>query len=171
MRPDLFYPTPLGEGRLLLLIDAFSDSTKSLEGRTKLAKLDFFLRYPAYLGRALAVQGVPEIPLSDQEKENVEARMVRYKFGPWDPAYYSLLGTLIGKGLVEPVPLRLGIGYRTTATGRDFAERLSHSPGWTDLNDRCRLLRRYMDRTGSWLKNFVYEHFPEVAAKEQGALL
>ena len=55
MRRDLFLPTPEAEGRLLLLIDAFTGATRSLEGRTKLAKLDFLLRYPNYLRRALAI--------------------------------------------------------------------------------------------------------------------
>src|SRR6266480_7920176 len=67
LRPELFYPSPLGEGRLLILIDAFTSSSKSLEGRTKLAKLDFLLRYPAHLERALAVRGSTEISVSHEE--------------------------------------------------------------------------------------------------------
>src|SRR5438445_13586516 len=115
MRPELFNPSPLGEGRLLLLINTFTTGTKSMEGRTKLAKLDFFLRYPAYLERALVILGPVDFSVPEEERGNIEATMIRYRFGPWDPSYFSLLGVLIGKGLVEPVRLSKGIGYRTTA--------------------------------------------------------
>ena len=57
MKIDLFQPTIEGEARLLLLIEAFSRGIKTLEGRTKLAKLDFFLRYPRYFHRALQIRG------------------------------------------------------------------------------------------------------------------
>ena len=42
-----FHPSLEGEARLLLLVEAFSRGRKVLEGRTKLAKLDFLLRYRA----------------------------------------------------------------------------------------------------------------------------
>src|SRR6266496_5531002 len=64
MRSDLFQPTEEGEARLLILIASLSGPTRSLEGRTKLAKLDFLLRYPTFLRRALAKRGVSERALS-----------------------------------------------------------------------------------------------------------
>jgi hypothetical protein len=51
MRADLFRPSVEGEARLLILIDAFSRGRNSLEGRLKLAKLDFLLRYPRFFRR------------------------------------------------------------------------------------------------------------------------
>src|SRR5688572_12691214 len=94
MRSELFFPTAEGEARLLLLIDAFSHPGRSLEGRTKLAKLDFFLRYPAYFSRALLARGGtrPTRAVLDaarqaaDEGDTIENRMVRYRYGPWDPA-------------------------------------------------------------------------------------
>ncbi len=47
-----FVSTIDGEARLLLLIDAFSQGGSTLQGRTKLAKLDFLLRYPAFFHKA-----------------------------------------------------------------------------------------------------------------------
>ncbi|MFE2970175.1 hypothetical protein ACFXKC_42275 [Streptomyces sp. NPDC059340] len=32
----------------------------------------------------------------------IEQGMIRYRYGPWDPAYYAPLGALTGKGLIEP---------------------------------------------------------------------
>lgn len=48
--------------RLLVLLKAFSgrDGTKTIDGLTKLAKLDFFLRYPTYLERALGLPSSPK---------------------------------------------------------------------------------------------------------------
>jgi hypothetical protein len=56
LRKELFQPSIESEARILLLINAFTTPTKSLEGRTKLAKLDFLLRYPSFMQRALAIR-------------------------------------------------------------------------------------------------------------------
>jgi hypothetical protein len=167
MNRELFLPTPEGEVRLLLLIDAFSDQQQGLEGRTKLAKLDFLLRYPAFLKRALEARGVIVTDESDDlfvEPNPIEQRMVRYRFGPWDPSYFSLLGSLVGRGLVTVVPYNRGIGYKTTAIGSDLASHMRADPAWRPIDASTRLLRRHFNLAGSTLKNFVYQHFPEVGS-------
>ena len=59
----------LHAARLLVLISAFSgeDHAGSMEGLTKLAKLDFLLRYPVMLERALTAKGrsTREVQLAD----------------------------------------------------------------------------------------------------------
>lgn len=172
MHKELFQPTPEGEVRLLLLIDAFTGETKSLEGRTKLAKLDFFLRYPNFMARALAVRRPNlKVNVAPQERLNIEGRMIRYRYGPWDPSYYAILGRLVGKGLVRPVPTTQGIGYRTTSTGQSLAQSLATHEIWVDVAARAKLLRRHFDLSGNKLKEFVYEHFPEVAGASWGKQL
>jgi hypothetical protein len=115
MRSDLFAPSVEGEARLLLLIDAFTGPTANLEGRTKLAKLDFLLRYPRFFRRALEIRAPQAtVPEPVPSEGNIEQRMVRYRYGPWDPAYFALLGSLIGRALIIPVSHRAGVGYRTT---------------------------------------------------------
>jgi hypothetical protein len=164
MRSELFAPSLEGEARLLLLIDAFTGPTSNLEGRTKLAKLDFLLRYPAYLRRALAIRAPQaEVPEPDASERSIEQRMVRYRYGPWDPAYFALLGSLIGRGLITPVSHRSGVGYRTTDRGREVARDLATTIPWQDTAKRVRLLKRHFGAvSGSFLKDFVYLHFPEV---------
>lgn len=45
--------------RLLVLLKAFmKDDQSAIEGITKLAKLDFLLRYPSYFEAALEARGV-----------------------------------------------------------------------------------------------------------------
>lgn len=171
MNRELFQPTPAAEARLLLLINAFTKKHGSLDGRTKLAKLDFFLRYPPYFHRALAIRRPQVIPPADLERETIESRMVRYRYGPWDPAYYALLGSLIGRGLIVPVPGDSGIGYRTTELGSDLAEKLGTSEAWQQVTDVTDLLVKHFNLTGNSLKNFIYENFPEVSDANWGDIL
>lgn len=172
MRPERFQPTLESEARLLLLISAFSQATKVLEGRTKLAKLDFLLRYPKYLQQALAIRRPQlQIDVGGSQPADIESRMVRYRYGPWDPAYFALLGRLIGKGLIRPVPYNRGIGYKVTDRGQGVADSLSREPSWEPISERVAVLRRHFDLAGTTLKNFIYEHFPEVTRASWGESL
>jgi hypothetical protein len=176
VRRELFQPTIEGEARLLLLIHGFSGPGDSLEGRTKLAKLDFLLRYPTFFARALAVRrhtraSAAAIDAALAEGTNIETRMVRYRYGPWDPAYFAVLGRLIGKGLIVTVPNPRGIGYRTTPRGTETADKLAGEPAWNSVANRVRFLKRFFDMSGSGLKEFIYEHFPEVTRAQWGDTL
>ena len=168
MPPLSFQPSLDGEARLLLLVEAFSRRTKVLEGRTKLAKLDFLLRYPAYCERALQIRRPDLVHEKGTPQPDVESRMVRYRFGPWDPAYFALLGRLIGKGLVIPAPYARGIGYRATEKGRLLAAALKEEPAWGETSERIELLRRHFNLSGATLKKFIYENFPEVTRATWG---
>ena len=165
MNRNTFLPTAEGEVRLLLLIDAFSSQSTSLEGRTKLAKLDFFLRYPAFLRRALAIRQVSlEADQSFMAENPIEERMVRYRYGPWDPSYFALLGSLLGRGLIYVVPYNRGLGYKTTEKGASLAARMRSESAWEEVSEATRLLKRHLNMAGNTLKNFIYDHFPEVAS-------
>jgi hypothetical protein len=165
-----FRPTREAEARLLLLIDAFSHKANGtpryLEGRVKLAKLDFLLRYPRYLQRILIAHGahLRDVETIDPDEAPLDARMMRYRYGPWDPSYFAVLGSLIGRGLVEVAPLSgpSGFGYRTSAKGSELAADLRSDEIFTRMSDRLRLLRRYLDLSGNTLKQYVYE-LPEIS--------
>ncbi len=172
MRIDLFQPTDEGEARILLLIEAFSRGVHRLEGRTKLAKLDFFLRYPTYFRRALHIRGaIPEQEQKIKTPENIEDRMVRYRYGPWDPAYYAILGRLIGKRLAQTVPISKGIGYKATDQGRTIARDIMTEPAWQETTEKIALLLQYLNLQGTTLKNFIYMNFPEVTQATWGQVL
>jgi hypothetical protein len=174
-RSRRFRATPEAEARLLLLIDGFSrdlnGAPRTLEGRVKLAKLDFLIRYPRQLSRVVAGRpggAKPRVTaaLADAtaDESPFDARMVRYRYGPWDPAYYALLGSLIGRGLVEMIPLggSTGYGYRTTGRGEELAVALREDDAFTEIVARTALLRRHLDLNGTTLKRLLYE-LPEVA--------
>jgi len=155
---------------LLLLIDAFShksDGTpRYLEGRIKLAKLDFLLRYPRHLRTVLLAHGArpANVAAIDPREAPLDARMMRYRYGPWDPSYYAILGSLIGRGLIDVTPLAgsTGFGYRTSAAGAQLAAGLRTDESFTQMSSHLRLLRRYLDKSGNTLKGYLYE-LPEIA--------
>jgi hypothetical protein len=161
-----------GEARLLLLIDAFTGPNRTLQGRVKLAKLDFLLRYPQFARRALAERNRAVGDEPEVDEDNIEGRMVRYRYGPWDPAYYALLGSLLGRGLIETVPEGRYTGLRTTDTGRAVAAKIAEAPAWKPVADRAkRLSGAFRTQTGTWLMKFVYETFPEVTSARWGEQL
>jgi len=175
-RRELFEPSAEADARILLLIHGFSKGSGGLEGRVKLAKLDFFLRYPTFFARALRIRSSDATAASAAERAeaegyNIESRMIRFRYGPWDPAYYGILGRLVGAGLVKPVNIQRARAYRTTELGRSVAERIGSTPEWAEVSVRVGHLRRYFDLTGANLTRFVYEKFPEVGATPIGQQL
>lgn len=161
-----YQATPEAVARILILIDGFSrdrrGQARHLEGRTKMAKLDFLLRYPMYLTRALEESDLDvQIDVTDPISP-IEARMIRYRYGPWDPAYFAVLGSLIGRGLIESNPLKQGFGYRTTASGEQLSRQLEDDESFQDITQRVAVLRNHFDWSGNKLKNYIYELFPEV---------
>jgi len=165
-----FRPSREAEARLLLLIDAFSrkadGSERYLEGRVKLAKLDFLIRYPRHFRQVLLARGArpDQLEQIDPAEAPMDSRMIRYRYGPWDPSYYAVLGSLIGRGLVQIGPLgsSSGYGYRTSEAGARLASALRSDESFSNLDARLVLARRYLDKAGNTLKGYLYE-IPEIA--------
>jgi hypothetical protein len=151
--------------RVLVLVAAFSPTSRSrLDGLTKIAKLDFLLRYPVYLERLMEARETPLPPAlrpSLEERQGLESAMIRYKYGPWDDRYYPVIGRLVGQGLVEPVEGRGAVALRATADGKRVATELSRNH-WGVVDGRAKFLKRHLDLTGSTLQHLIYEAFPEV---------
>jgi len=163
---DLDHSPELHVARLLILIDAFAEGDQSgaIEGLTKLAKLDFLLRYPIMLERALEAKGksTRNVQLKNHERYSVESEMVRYRFGPWDHRYREFLNILLAKGLVS-----ISIDGRTvviaaTEEGRDCAKQLASDQLFEQYSRRSKLLKRHFDMTATNLMRFIYETFPEI---------
>ncbi|MEM0960924.1 MAG: hypothetical protein AAGK21_00115 [Bacteroidota bacterium] len=164
--------------RLLLLIDRCGRPRSGakppgIKGRTLLAKLDFFLRYPTYLVRAARMAeprtraAAATLDALSDPAPTVEAPMVRYKYGPWDHAYYVVLAYLIGKGLVEvDIEGRTEV-FRVTEEGRAVASELADDGAYAGIAHRADAVRSVFGTfTGSRLKAYIYERFPEVVARD-----
>ncbi|MGW0683391.1 hypothetical protein ACWD2L_08525 [Streptomyces sp. NPDC002754] len=167
-------PSADAQARLLTLIDVFSATraAKGVEGRMKLAKLDFLLRYPDRF-KVLMQRRRPNVEVGEDPWLTgvIEQKMIRYRYGPWDPAYYALLGALTGKGLVTPRHEDTIATYRSTDTGHEVALALAGSQSWKPVRERAVLLRRHFDVTGITLKNMIYEEFPDIVEADWGTPL
>jgi len=147
-----------------------------IEGRTLLAKLDFFLRYPYYLRQASKIMQLnvsnDVLGLENEiEEKSVETRMIRYLYGPWDNIYYPVLAYLIGKSLIE-IGKKSGKGteiFRLTPEGEEIAKAISQDIAYADLTKRARTIYRIFNKySGNSLKEFIYNNFPEVVNKKIG---
>jgi hypothetical protein len=161
--------------RLLLLIDTFAGSNRlgTVEGITKLAKLDFLLRYPSNLERAMAARGVnPRLAnVKSFEKRNIESKMVRFKYGPWDFRYRRLLNLLVAKGLVHIAVSGRTVHIGITQLGHTTAVRLSEDENFNDLKIRSRLLKTHFEMSGTHLMRFIYRTFPELFTLKYGEVI
>jgi hypothetical protein len=159
-------------GRLLILLAAFGgpDGQNSVDGLTKLAKLDFLLRYPANLERALTARGrkASDANVQDFERTSIESEMVRYRFGPWDFRYRRLINILAAKGLVSVWTEGRTVRIQISSAGRVAARELIGKSVYKDVWNRARLLKRHFDLTATKLMKFIYETFPEVISLRAG---
>ena len=163
----------LHAARLLLLLDAFAEDDRSgaIEGLTKLAKLDFLLRYPVMLERALEAKGrsTREVQLEEHERHSVESEMVRYRFGPWDHRYREFLNILVAKGLASISVEGRKVVIAATEAGRDRARQLASDELFVQYARRAKLLKRHFDLTATNLMRFIYETFPELISLRSNA--
>lgn len=170
---DLDSNPDLHAARLLILISAFSgpDQGGSIEGLTKLAKLDFLLRYPVMLERALVAKArsTRGMQLAEHERLSVESTMVRYRFGPWDHRYREFLNILVGKGLVTVSVEGRKVVISLSARGSELATELSANSAFKDFARRSSLLKRHFDVQATTLMRFIYDTFPEILSLRSNA--
>jgi hypothetical protein len=166
-------PVDLHLARLVILLNAFADDSHDspIEGLTKLAKLDFLLRYPVMLERALEAkkQSTRGIGLEEHERQSVESKMVRYRFGPWDHRYREFLNLLVAKGLATVSVEGRKVNIAPTPSGREVANRLAEQVLFTAYTERAQILKRHFDMTATNLMRFIYDTFPEVVSLRSNA--
>jgi hypothetical protein len=172
MLADLDEQPVLHKSRLLLLLYAFAGENNqgAIEGITKLAKLDFLLRYPTMLKHALEVKGVSarDLSIEDHELYSVESEMVRYRFGPWDHRYRFYLNLLVGEGLIKVISEGRKVIIALTDKGFAFANKLSANSLMQIYTKRAGILKRHFDMTSTNLMNFIYDTFPEIVSLNSG---
>jgi DNA-binding PadR family transcriptional regulator len=155
---------------LLLLLTCGTKDQKTrrskVEGLTKLAKLDFFVRYPAFFERVAAEleESVPEM------NKTLESKMVRYHYGPWDNRYYHVLPYLEAKGLIEIKKDARNNQYKffLTEKGQEVAAKFAEAEEFGALRENMEQVRRVLGRkSGNQLKNLIYQVFEEEVAERR----
>lgn len=158
--------------RLLLLLKESSGRTnKPIDGIMKLAKLDFLLRYPNCLVRVLKALGKDKdaSEIDEQERNTIEAKMIRFRFGPWDERYRRWIGILVSKGLVHSYLEGRTVKIQLTEDGTLLAEILGKREDFIVLKKRSKLVSVSVGSfSATKLKDFVYEVFPEIVNMKWG---
>lgn len=169
---DLEENDELHEGRLLVLLGVFAGrkGNQTIEGLTKLAKLDFLLRYPVFLERALRAGNTDaqEANVAEHERKSVESTMVRYRYGPWDFRYRRFINLLVAKDLVTVEVRGRTIHIGLTDAGLEVAKQLAENDAYSDIANRSRLLKRHFDWAPTRLMKFIYATFPEIVTLRLG---
>jgi len=154
----------------LLLLFRLCGKAGRIDGLTKMAKLDFFVRYPAFF-KALCVRlgkttGAPEVG-------RVESQMVRHHYGPWDKRYYQILAYLESRGLLQVTPQGSTYVLSLSEEGKRIAKQLEKAPSYQPIAAMMREVKEVLgDRTGSALKNLIYQTFDsEVARQSLGTII
>jgi DNA-binding PadR family transcriptional regulator len=146
--------------RLLLLFD-ICGTKGTIDGLTKMAKLDFFVRYPQFFNALCKKLGME----FKSPKDEVESSMVRFHYGPWDHRYYQVLAYLRARNLLEYEKEGKKIVISLTEQGRSQAAELESSPPFQSLVAQMSTVGKVLGKkSGTQLKNLVYETFDEEVA-------
>jgi hypothetical protein len=147
---------------MVLLLRCGEGKQHRIEGRTKLAKLDFFVRYPSFLEKAHVElrKRHMQVPPWNATSAEVEAPMIRYRYGPWDPRYRQFLAFLESRQLIRITisrPERVSL----TAAGAKLAQRIAMLSSFAPIVERCDAMTDNLAKlSGTDLKDLIYELFP-----------
>jgi len=145
--------------RVLLLI-AICGTNDALSSLTKMAKLDFFVRYPDFY--LAAVAGDNSVGAPREHKASVEAAMVRHHYGPWDKRYYHILAFLEACRLITVRKSGRSIRLTLTKLGKNRAKRLSGMSAFAKLRSHMEEVgAAFGAKTGNELKTLIYQTFDE----------
>jgi hypothetical protein len=160
------------QSRVLLLVEAVASEpghARKLDGMTKLAKLDFLVRYPAFATVILDELAADDerLHVDDDDRltpTDVADPMIRYKYGPWDDRYYPVVGALVSRGLLKYARGRRGsVALVPTRAGQALADSLRRDQSWNEIAERCQALAQAsVGLTGNALKERIYTRLADL---------
>lgn len=158
----------LHAARLLLLFLHCGTSGRRIDSLTKMAKLDFFVRYPSFFAVAATAEGK-----TTNVKTTEESRMVRYLYGPWDNRYYQLLTYLEAVGLLSVTRKGNSFQLALTDEGTRVAKQITENSSFDSLVEHMQQVKKILGRkSGTRLKNLVYELFEkEIGERSLGEVI
>lgn len=159
--------------RLLLLLRLCGTSNR-IDGLTKMAKLDFFVRYPEFFAIAKAAAFTEsETATAPVEQDSIESAMVRYHYGPWDKRYYQVLAHLEAKGLIKVAKEKKAYRLLLTSEGQTCADLIARKDSFMPIVDRMREVKKvFGGKSGDYLKRLIYRLFDaEVGKRKMGGVI
>ena len=150
----------------LLLLFRYCGTAGRIEGLTKMAKLDFFVRYPLFFNTACETLGLP----AESASRSVESSMIRFHYGPWDDRYYHILGYLESKGLLSVTKNGKAFTFELTDQGKAIVNELVTDDSFATLVEQMKRVKNALGaKAGSTLKKLIYTIFEkEVAERPLG---
>lgn len=150
----------------LLLLFKLCGTKGRINGLTKMAKLDFFVRYPQFFNAACEVLNLP----AESATKSVESSMIRFHYGPWDDRYYHILAYLEGKQLLNVAKDNQAFTLSLTDEGKKIADQLAKDESFASLVAQMQQVKKALgSKAGSTLKNLIYQIFEkEVAQRPLG---
>lgn len=151
--------------RLILLFKVCGVSGR-IDGLTKMAKLDFFVRYPQFFNEACRALGLQ----AESAETTVESSMIRFHYGPWDDRYYHVLSYLEATGLIEVAKVKNAFTLKLTEKGQGVAAQLVGDSSYSSLVDQMKRVKQTLGgKAGSTLKKLIYAVFDkEVGQRSMG---
>ncbi|MCZ2340447.1 MAG: hypothetical protein LC104_01465 [Bacteroidales bacterium] len=150
----------------LLLLFSICGVKGRIDGLTKMAKLDFFVRYPQFFDTACQTLGLS----TESATKTVESSMIRFHYGPWDDRYYHILAYLEGKHLLNVVKDNQAFTLSLTDEGKTIADQLAKDESFAPLVAQMKQVKKALGgKAGSTLKKLIYQIFEkEVAQRPLG---
>lgn len=159
----------------LLLLFRLCGKKDRIDGLTKMAKLDFFVRYPQFFADACQHQGTDASSRirARQVTDTVESGMVRYHYGPWDQRYYQVLAYMKARELLDISQAGQGYKLSLTPLGHAAADELIADAAFKDLVTQMHDVKAVFGNvTGSNLKKLIYRLFDEeVGQRAKGEVI
>lgn len=154
--------------RLLLLLSLCGVAGR-IDGLTKMAKLDFFVRYPDFFEAARAATApaaANPASVSSDRDDAVESAMVRHHYGPWDKRYYHVLAYLEARRLITVSKEGNSFRIMLSDLGRERAKALVARASFAPLVERMRQVKKtFGSKNGTFLKNLIYRLFDQEVGK------
>jgi hypothetical protein len=161
----------LHAARILLLILNCGTKTKvtglcRIDGLTKLAKLDFLVRYPEFFEKLSTHLGQP----TTAPTHDVESSMMRFHYGPWDERYYHILGFLESRNLLSVEKHGSTFKFALTSDGTTLASAIAELGSFSTLTEQMRNVKKLVGHMGGTkLKDTIYDVFgDEVVNRKMG---
>lgn len=158
--------------RILILCRSVAGSrNRAIEGITKLAKLDFLLRYPNCLRKVIKNLRVDygDNNFENMELDNIESKMVRFRYGPWDARYRRWIGLMVSMDMINTYIEGRTVLIRLTEKGREYADRLVSHEDFQAMRARSEIISQSVGKySGTKLKDMIYNYFPELLGMNWG---
>jgi hypothetical protein len=129
--------------RLLILINTLTGRKNETSiFITTLAKLDFILRYPVVLERALKlINVVKNAAIHEAERNSIESEMLAFSYSPWSSDFRRLLVLLSARSLITWRLDGRQIELKLTSLGMKLNDELASRVEFSEILQQSKIIK------------------------------